>query len=198
MPYASPRVVLKFVNLWRPITCASNHPQNILHAFPPSSDVLSCISALLNSTHIMQNIHQTFTNIQLIIQAFIQHFIHITPRSWKFILEKIMHRHMLQYPSAPINLAFCSQPLMFRINFRSIAKDSYSPPSFSEINRCLIFFELFFSSLYTFYFFLLFHFSSFLLIYFMFHVSNLCGLVHSIQITISEYFWVFVCTFMYL
>ena len=38
---------------------------------------------------------------------------------------------------------FCSQPLMFRINFRSIAKDSYSPPSFSEINRCLIFFELF-------------------------------------------------------
>ena len=35
---------------------------------------------------------------------------------------------------------FCSQPLMFSINFRSIAKDSYSPPPFSEINRCLIFF----------------------------------------------------------
>ena len=35
---------------------------------------------------------------------------------------------------------FCSQPLRFSINFRSIAKDSYSPPPFSEINRCLIFF----------------------------------------------------------
>ena len=35
---------------------------------------------------------------------------------------------------------FCSQPLMFSTNFRSIAKDSYSPPPFSEINRYLIFF----------------------------------------------------------
>ena len=55
-----------------------------------------------------------------------------------------------------------------------------------------------FCFLYTFHFFLLLHFFSFLLIYSMFHVSNICGLVHSIQITISEYFWVFVCTFMYL
>ena len=93
------------------LTCASNHPQNILHASPPSPDVLSCIpaaciSALLNSTHIMQNIHQTFKNIQLISWEFIQHFIHITPRSWKFMLQKIMQRHMLQYSSAPINLDF--------------------------------------------------------------------------------------------
>ena len=38
------------------LTHASNHPQNILHAYPPSLNVLSCvntacISALLNSTH---------------------------------------------------------------------------------------------------------------------------------------------------
>ena len=53
---------------------------------------------------------------------------------------------------------FCSQPLKFSINFRSIAKDSYSPPQFSEINRYLIFF-LTFSFLYTFLFILLLHFS---------------------------------------
>ena len=102
------------------LTCASNHLQNILHASPPSPHALSyihaaCISALLNYTHIMQNIHQTFKHIQLFIWAFIQHFIHITPRLWKFIWQKIMHRHMLQYSSAPIDLAFCSQPLMFSI-----------------------------------------------------------------------------------
>ena len=63
------------------LTCASNHPQNILDASPPSPDVLSCIHAACISALLMQNIHQIFTNIQLIIWAFIQHFIHITPRS---------------------------------------------------------------------------------------------------------------------
>ena len=42
--------------------------------------------------------------------------------------------------------------------------------------------------LFTFYFFLLLHFSSFLLISFMFHVLDLSALIHTIQITISEYF----------
>ena len=120
------------------LTHAANHPQNILHASPPSPNVLSCvhicISALLNSIHIMQNIHQTFANIQLIIQAFIQHFIHITPRSSYIYIAKIMHRHMLQYSSAPINLPFLFTTLKFSIKYGSIAKDSYSPPPFSKIN----------------------------------------------------------------
>ena len=71
-----------------PLDSSRNQPRTV-----KTSNVLSCvhtcISALLNSIHIMQNIHQTFANIQLIIQAFIQliiqafiqHFIHITPRS---------------------------------------------------------------------------------------------------------------------
>ena len=46
--------------------------------------------------------------------------------------------------------------------------------------------------LFTFYFFLLLHFSSVLLISFMFHVLDLSAFIHTIQITISEYFWMFV------
>ena len=67
---------------------------------------------------------------------------------------------------------FCWQSLKLSINFGSIAKDSYSSPPFSEINRYLIFFP--FPFLFTFYFFFLLHFSSFLRLSFVFHVSDLC------------------------
>ena len=129
------------------LTCASNHPQNILHASPPSPDVLSCIhaaciSALLNYTHIMQNIYQTFTNIHTthhlgIYSTLYSHH----PKIPKYLYCKrsctgtCSSIHLL-----PSIWPFCSQPLMFSINFRSIAKDSYPPPPFSEMNRCLIFF----------------------------------------------------------
>ena len=111
-----------------------------------------------------------------------------------FILQKIMHRHMLQYSSAPINLAFLFTTLKFSIKYGSIAKDSYSPPPFSKINT-------WFSFNFTWLIYILFL-SPFAFLFFssyFFYVScfgSFCS--HSYHS--DYYFWIFlnICTFIYL
>ena len=58
-------------------------------------------------------------------------------------------------------------PLLLKlsIDFGSVGKHSYSPPPFSEIDRCLVLL-----------------------------VSDLHIFIHTFQITFSEYFWIFVCS----
>ena len=127
------------------LTCASNHPQNILHASPPSPDLLSCIhaaciTALLNSTDIMQNIHQTFKIYNSSVGHLLNTLFTLPQDPENLYCKRSCIGTCSSIHLLPSIWPFCSQPLMFSINFRSIAKDSYSPPPFSEINRCLIFF----------------------------------------------------------
>ena len=110
-------------------------------------------------------------------------FICIAPRSLDIYIVRSRTGRCSSIHLPPSIQPFCLQPL--KLSIGSIAKDSYSPPPFSEINRYLISFNFFFLIYILFL-------SAFLLISFMLHVSDLCALVHSIQITISECFCIFV------
>ena len=69
----------------------------------------------------------------------------IAPRSLDIYIVRSCTGTCSSIHLPPLIQPFCSQPL--KLSIGSIAKDSYSPPPFSEINRYLIFFWLFLSYL---------------------------------------------------
>ena len=195
-------------------TCATTYCQN-LHTSADTHPFIShhipgtlyCISEHLPawkhtyakypvlSTHSMQNICITFRNVWTSIHSIPQHSWHIYMHPQIFLLCKDMLPCFLWSPFFPINSASFAHPLKFSIDFRSIVKHSYFPPPFFELIGAWFSFN--YPFLFTFYFFLLLHFSSFLLISFMFHDSDLYTFVHIFHVTFFQIFSN-ICTFMYL
>ena len=130
-------------------------------------------------------------NIQLIIWAFIQHFIHITPRSLNIYIAK-------DHAQAHTPVFICShQSSLFVHNLWCLALISdQSPriaiPHLHSLKSIGTWFSFNFFFLIYILFLSPFSFLFFSSYFFMFHVSDLCALIHTIQITISEYFWIFV------
>ena len=149
MPYASPRVVFKFVNIWRPLTLFSH-----VH---PTIPKISCMHLYhlqmfyhVSMQHASVHFWITHTSCKIFTKPSKYTTHHLGIYSTLYSHHPKIPKHLYckrsytgTYSSIhllPSIQPFCSQPLMFSINFRSIAKDGYSPPPFSEMNRCLIFF----------------------------------------------------------